>query len=119
VTAVQVRVWVEHDPGDELRSLHGWLLEEPAVRRYGEPAIRSEVRPGALGSADILALALGSGLSAAQLIATIVGWRATRPQKYLVRVQGNGRTVEVRTDDEAEIPRLAGELEQALKPEAG
>src|SRR5690349_10339826 len=94
---VRVRVWVEDDSGDELRSLYGWLVAEPQIRQYGAPAIEdNSTVEGALGTLDVVALAVGSGLTVAQLMTAIAGWQVTRPKKYLVRVTANGRSVEVR-----------------------
>ena len=33
---MRVRVWVDDDPGNELRTLRGWLHDEPTVRQFGE-----------------------------------------------------------------------------------
>ena len=52
-------------------------------------------------------------------ILSIAAWRTTRPRRYVVRVQREGRTVEVRTDDEAELRTLAEELEGAIDSRPG
>jgi hypothetical protein len=114
-------VWVDDDPGDELRALRGWLLEEPAVRQFGSLAAERAADPGAMGTAEVLSLAIGSSLSVAQLLFSVAAWRTTRPKRYVVRVQRGGRTVEVGTDDQAELRALAEDLERDIddRPEAG
>jgi hypothetical protein len=118
---VRVRVWVDDDPGNELRTLRGWLLDEPTVRQFGELGTERAADPGAMGTAEVLSLAIGSSLSVAQLLFSVAAWRSTRPRRYVVRVQRGGRTVEVGTDDEAELRALAEELERDIdqRPEAG
>ncbi len=119
---MNVEISVCDDPGDELLALRRWLIEEPAVRRSGgiTHADRPS-EPGAMGSLDVISLVVGSGLTVAQILASIVAWRATRPRRYLVRVEKDGRAVEVGTDDLAEVDALARQLEARItdEPEAG
>jgi hypothetical protein len=116
---VRLRVWVDDDPGNELHALRGWLQDEPAVRQFGSLATDRAADPGSMGTAEVLSLAVGSGLSIAQLFLAIAAWRTTRPKRYVIRVQRDGRTVEVGTDDEAELRELAQELEGAIGDRPG
>lgn len=85
---MQLDVHVE-DP-DELRSLRGWLAGEPAVRSHGQLRVVPSVQPGQLGAVEIIALVVGSGLTLAQLVLSIVQWRETRPDRPAVTVTRTG-----------------------------
>jgi hypothetical protein len=103
------------DDGDETRSLHTWLADEPTVRRYGKLGWRTSGPPAdGMGTLEVVSVIVGSGLSVAQLLNFIVSWRASRPQPVLVRVQAGSRTVEVRTAGTEDIRRLVDELEAGI-----
>lgn len=93
---------------DELRSLQAWLETDRTVRRHVRATLATDrVRvPGQQGDViDLLSLVLGSGFSAASLAATVVSWRATRPQlPTLVVERPDGTRVEFhgRAPEEAE-----------------
>jgi hypothetical protein len=68
----------------------------------------------------VLSLAIGSGLTLAQLLFSVASWHTSRPGRYTLRVERDGRTVEVTSDDQAELASLATQLEAAVgRPEAG
>jgi hypothetical protein len=113
VTGVQVRVWVADGSVDEFRSLFTWLQDEPRVRRHGEPTVPDgNSRPGQMGAGlDVLGLVLGSGLSTAQLVLSIIMWRASRGRPVRVIIEREGREVPVDTDDPGEAEAIAAKVE--------
>jgi hypothetical protein len=109
---VHVRVWVADGSIDDSRSLRAWLRDEPAVRRYGEMATTAdgdsdEMSPGL----EIATLVVGSGLSAGQLIASIILWRASHGRPIRVVIERDDRQVPVDTDDPDAAGEIAAELE--------
>ncbi|MFF3755273.1 hypothetical protein ACFYYH_33340 [Streptomyces sp. NPDC002018] len=74
----------------ELRSLHTWLLAEPAARRHARLVLDTARSPraGAQGDViDLISLVVSSGFSAASLALSLVAWRATRPGQPVVTVE--------------------------------
>jgi hypothetical protein len=113
--AVRVRVRVADGAADESRSLRSWLRDEPEVRRHGEPATPADdTAPGQMGTGiEVLSLVLGSGLSAAQLVMSIIMWRAARGQPIRVIIERGNREVTVDTDDPGEAEAIAAKLESS------
>lgn len=112
-------MWVADGSVDESRSLFNWLRDEPQVRRHGESAVRDSetLRDGEGGTGhmgttlDVLGLVLGSGLSTAQLVLSIIRWRASSGRPVRVIVEHDGREVAVDTDDPGEAEGIAGKIE--------
>lgn len=118
---MRARLTVDRDPGDELLSLYRWLADDDSVRRYG--ALQKEADQGAtdsLGIVEVLSLAVGSGLSLAQLLIAVANWRSRRPGACSVRVEVDGVVVEVATGDPDQAKALAEHVEARLarRPEA-
>jgi hypothetical protein len=112
VTQLTVRVRVPEGSPDEIRSLRAWLREEPAVRAYGQPTIEGQDAPGQMGTAlDVLALVLGSGLSAAQLALSIIMWRSSRDRPVRVVIERDDRQVAVDTSSPEQAAAIASQLE--------
>jgi hypothetical protein len=113
VTDVQVRVRVADGSVDESRSLFTWLRDEPRVRRHAEPTVLDgELGSGRMGTVlEVLGLVLGSGLSTAQLVLSIIMWRASRGQPIRVIIENDGREVAVDTDDPGEAEAIAEKIE--------
>jgi Effector Associated Constant Component 1 len=111
--AVQVRVRVADELADESRSLRNWLEDEPDVRRYGQPhRPPGETPPDQMGTGiEVLSLVLGTGLSAAQLVTSIIMWRATRNQPVRVVIEHPGGAVPVDAADPADAPAIAAKIE--------
>jgi hypothetical protein len=67
----------------ELRSLHSWLLDEPAIRRDARVTLRSaDARPGEMGATlEAVQLVIDSGFQASGLVFAYLAWRATRRNK--------------------------------------
>ncbi|MFE6889261.1 hypothetical protein [Streptomyces sp. NPDC057694] len=103
-------------PEDELRSLHGWLEADRAVRRHLQAELKTDRTrvPGQQGDGiDILSLVLSSGFSAASLAAAIASWRATRPQlPALVIERPDGTRIAIQEADPAETETLVRRLLQ-------
>jgi Effector Associated Constant Component 1 len=117
--AVQVRVRVADGSVDESRSLANWLRDEPAVRRYGQPETPpdEDATDGQMGTGlDVLTLVLGTGLSATQLVASIIMWRASHGHPIRVIIERDDREIPVDADDPAEAGPIA---EKITAPEPG
>lgn len=112
---MRVCVRVEDDSGDDLRSLCGWLRDEPRVRRYGEPTVADgDGDPGHMGAGvEVLNMVLGAGLSAAQLALSIIMWRASRGRPVRVIIEHDGGQVPVDTDDPADADTIAAKIESS------
>jgi Effector Associated Constant Component 1 len=112
---VRVRIQVEGEDPETLRSLRAFLQEEPAVRRSGElgwAKAESSQQMGVL--IDVLSLIIGSGFSASQLVMTIVNWRRSRrpaPVVMISREMADGRTIRIETSDPALLEQAVRELE--------
>lgn len=110
---MQVRVRVDGGSADESRSLRAWLRDEPGVRRYGQPAMPAgDDVPGQMGSGlEVLALVLGSGLSAAQLVLSVIMWRASHGRPIRVIIESDHHRVAIDTDDPDDAESIAAEVE--------
>jgi hypothetical protein len=109
---VHVRVRVVDGSLDDIRSLHTWLRDEPAVRTFGNPTTSSTQPPGEMGTGlEVLALVLGTGLSAAQLALSIIMWRATRDKPVRVVIERDDRLVPVDTTSPEQAEEIAARLE--------
>ncbi|WP_307130216.1 effector-associated constant component EACC1 [Streptomyces aurantiacus] len=97
-------------PETELRSLHMWLMADPAARRHAKPALGAShpSTPGAQGDAlDLVSLVVSGGFSAASLAMSLVAWRATRPLRPTVTVdRPDGLTVTISGSSPEEARRL-------------
>ncbi|WP_189110969.1 effector-associated constant component EACC1 [Streptomyces camponoticapitis] len=98
----------------ELRSLHAWLLAEPAARRHARPVLGTARSPraGAQGDViDLISLAVSSGFAAASLALSIAAWRATRPGRPVVTVERpDGVRVTISDSSPEETRRLLESL---------
>ncbi|WP_369177075.1 effector-associated constant component EACC1 [Streptomyces mutabilis] len=67
------------DAEDHLRSLLSWLREDGTPTLRARAAGSAPAAPGSMGAGlDILQLAIGSGLSAASLVFSVLQWQASR-----------------------------------------
>ncbi|MFB7269747.1 hypothetical protein [Streptomyces sp. NPDC056244] len=98
----------------ELRSLHAWLLAEPAARRHARPVLDTARSPraGAQGDViDLISLVVSSGFSAASLALSLASWRATRPGQPVVTVERpDGARVTISDSSPDETRRLLESL---------
>ncbi|MEV0036210.1 hypothetical protein [Streptomyces sp. NPDC050804] len=98
----------------ELRSLHTWLLAEPAARRHARPVLDTARphRAGAQGDViDLISLVVSSGFSAASLALSLAAWRATRPGQPVVTVERpDGARVTISDSSPEETRRLLESL---------
>ena len=114
---VRVRIQVEGEDPDALRSLRGFLQEEPAARRSADLSwarAESSQQMGVL--IEVLSLLLGSGFSASQLVMTIANWRRSRHPAPIVTISrevGDGRTIRIETSDPAILAQAVRELESS------
>jgi Effector Associated Constant Component 1 len=111
---VQVRVRLADSSVDTSRSLRTWLRDEPWVRGFGQPRIADDTGAGEMGTGlEVLSLVLGSGLSAAQLILSIIMWRSTQNRPIRVIIERDDRQLAVDTNDPQDAPALAAKLEES------
>ncbi|MET9960179.1 hypothetical protein ABZ128_14215 [Streptomyces sp. NPDC006326] len=120
-------------PGDgpeaELRSLLRWLKEDEALGRDVRAVIGSDGPPPPsapdpappatpMGSPgfDVLQLAVGSGLSAASLVFSVLQWQASRRRAPALTVTRAGYEVRL-TGDAAEDPEVLRRIVAALEPQ--
>lgn len=99
----------------ELGALRGVLAGTPTVRRHATLAGPEQVpRTGHMGGVlDVVDLVAGAGFDLANLVATVVMWRAGRPRQPTVVIEGdNGVRVEITSSDPSEIARIVRALEQ-------
>jgi hypothetical protein len=100
------------DGHEETRSLYRWLVDETAVRTYGEPQLVSAPRsPETMGNLDVITCVLNAGVSTAQVIAMIIGWRRSRPVSIAVTVTCGDKTVRVDDDDPGNAEKLADQID--------
>ncbi|RMI39360.1 effector-associated constant component EACC1 [Streptomyces triticirhizae] len=123
---VEVRLAPREDGGrepitveDELRSLVHWLRADETLA-HGLVSRLEAQRPageGEMGAAlDVVALVLGSGLSAGALAVSVLQWRDTRRTGRPLVVRRGAWEVHVppgRPADEATLARLVALLEAA------
>lgn len=97
----------------ELESLGDWLRGEPELAGRVRAAM-AEPRPGELGTlGEALLVAVGSGGAVSVLAASLKAWLAQpRRSAVAIRVEGDGRTVELSAD------RVTGEQVEALVRQA-
>ena len=109
---MQVRVRVADGSVDESRSLRNWLRNEPEVRRYGQPEVPPDAGPGGQMGAglDALTLVLGAGLSATQLVASIIMWRASHGRPIRVIIERDEREIPVDTDNPEDAEKIAARI---------
>ncbi|MFD5780370.1 hypothetical protein [Streptomyces sp. NPDC126933] len=98
----------------ELRSLHAWLLAEPAARRHARPVLDTARSPraGAQGDTiDLISLVVSSGFSAASLALSMAAWRTTRPGQPVITVERpDGVRVTIADSSPEEMRRLLESL---------
>jgi Effector Associated Constant Component 1 len=112
VTQVTVRVRIPEGTPDDIRSLHTWLRDEPAIRAHGQPALTGLSERGEMSTGlEVLSLVLGTGLSAAQLALSIIMWRATRNHPVRVVIERDERQVAVDTSSPEQAEAIAAGLE--------
>jgi hypothetical protein len=112
---VRVRIQVEGEDPETLRSLRGFLQDDPAVRRSGELSWAKAESGQQMGVLiDVLSLVIGSGFSASNLVMTIANWRRSRrpaPVVMISRELADGRTIRIETSDPALLEQAVRELE--------
>ncbi|SNR93482.1 hypothetical protein SAMN05216276_1001311 [Streptosporangium subroseum] len=97
----------------ELRSLHGWLLDDPDVRRHAK-VLLSGAPPsdGEMGSAlEVIKLITDGGFQTLTLALAYVSWRSTRPAKPHVTIERDGTKIVLSDDDPEAIEKIVRMLE--------
>ncbi|WP_267241866.1 effector-associated constant component EACC1 [Streptomyces sp. PR69] len=112
------------EPGDELRSLHGWLTQEDELRgRVGIAADPPE--PGTMGAGtEALLVALAPGGALAVLSCVLITWLRQRTSDVTLTAVRDGDRAQVtlsarrvRGLDGAGLQRQISEVERLLKDE--
>ncbi|MFE6481762.1 hypothetical protein ACFVGN_02285 [Streptomyces sp. NPDC057757] len=111
--AVRIEVRVQGSD-DDLRSLYGWLRDEPAVRRTANlELLEQPPRPGEMGGlVDVLQLVTDNGWSAGTFAFTLATWRQTRRRDPGVTVRRGDTVVTLSDCNDAEIQRVIEMLEE-------
>lgn len=113
--AVRVEVTVgEESRETELRSLHAWLGQDPAVRRsVALSLVEGVADPGAMGGAlETLHVVTENAWSAASFVMTVVTWRQTRPRPPRVTVRRGDVEVVLAEGTDVEVQRMVELLSQ-------
>ncbi|MBO4259622.1 effector-associated constant component EACC1 [Streptomyces griseorubiginosus] len=108
----QIRV-TSSRPESELRSLHGWLRQEPATRTAVVSQAGQAPAPGSMGSLfDVLELVTGNGWSAASFVLSVLTWRQTRPRPPRVVIRRGEVEISLAEGSEEEVRAMVAALEQ-------
>ncbi|MEV7888369.1 effector-associated constant component EACC1 [Streptomyces sp. NPDC002817] len=97
----------------ELRSLHGWLGQEPAVRRAAVLTLQEQsAESGSMGGVlDVLELVTGNGWSAASFVLSVAAWRQTRPRAPQVTIRRGSTEISISNGTENELRDVLAVLE--------
>ncbi|WP_337192244.1 effector-associated constant component EACC1 [Streptomyces sp. HUCO-GS316] len=113
---MRVDVYIREERSEsELRSLQGWLGQEPAVRRTAVLTLQEKsAEPGSMGSVlDVLQLVTGNGWSAASFVLSVAAWRQTRPRAPQVTIRRGNAEISISNGTEAELRNVLEVLESA------
>ncbi|MFD0140676.1 hypothetical protein ACFVIL_43125 [Streptomyces sp. NPDC127159] len=113
---MRVDVYIDGERSEsELRSLQGWLGQEPAVRRTAALTLQEKsAEPGSMGGVlDVLQLVTGNGWSAASFVLSVAAWRQTRPRAPQVTIRRGNTEISISNGTEAELRRVLEALQSA------
>ncbi|MFE0520787.1 hypothetical protein [Streptomyces sp. NPDC058954] len=97
----------------ELRSLQGWLRQEPATRTAVVSQGGQTPAPGSMGNLfDMLELVTGNGWSAASFVLSVLAWRQTRPRPPRVVIRYGEVEISLAEGSEEEVRAMVAALEQ-------
>lgn len=101
------------DSEQELRSLRGWLTNDPEVRRYAKIRLGgAPIQDGEMGSAlEVIELITNSGFQALTFALAYVSWRSTRPAKPSVTIEHNGTKIVLSDGDPETVEKIVRMLE--------
>ncbi|MFI5877388.1 hypothetical protein ACIBAH_34155 [Streptomyces sp. NPDC051445] len=111
---VQVEVLISGQRQEsDLRSLHGWLRREPALRGTSVSLDGKAPAPGSMGQlVDVVQLVTGNGWSAASFVLSVLAWRQTRPRPPRIVIRQGDVEVSLAEGTEEEVRRITAALEQ-------
>jgi hypothetical protein len=103
-TPIEIRV-TGPEADRELRSLYGWLCEDPDIRRHARLSlVAGEPDPGQMGAAlEVIQFVVDSGFQAASLAVAYATWRATRPNPPRATITNDDTTLALDDADEDSI----------------
>ncbi|MFJ1562489.1 effector-associated constant component EACC1 [Streptomyces mirabilis] len=111
---MRVDVYIDEECSEgELRSLQGWLGQEPAVRRSAAFTLREKsAEPGSMGGVlDVLQLVTGNGWSAASFVLSVAAWRQTRPRAPQITIRRGNTEISISDGTETELRQVLAVLE--------
>lgn len=109
---MRVRISVEGD-ALSVADLRSWLGRDPGTRRI-PVTVESSAR-GEMSAFDVLEVALGNGIAAANLAVAVAAWRTARGAALggrTVRLEHGGTTVSVTDASAEEIDRILRALRE-------
>ncbi|MFG2794029.1 hypothetical protein [Streptomyces sp. NPDC048419] len=110
---MQFQVRVASGQEGELRSLQGWLRNEPATRAATVSLGGTTPAPGSMGQLfDVLEFVTGNGWSAASFVLSVLAWRQTRPRPPRVVIRRGEVEISLAEGSEEEVRALVAALEQ-------
>ncbi|MFI9836321.1 hypothetical protein ACIHFD_04770 [Nonomuraea sp. NPDC051941] len=97
----------------ELRSLRGWLMDDPEVRRHTKIRLGgAPVEDGEMGSAlEVIELITNSGFQVLTFALAYVSWRSTRPAKPSITIEYNGAKIVLEEGDPETVEKIVRMLE--------
>jgi hypothetical protein len=103
---------------DDLRSLLHWLREDETLDIPGQVGDSAPPTPGSMGGTafDVLTFAVGSGLSAASLVLSVLQWQLSRRRAPAVTLRRGGIEVVLTAAaarDDATVRRIVEILDAA------
>ncbi|MEW1795180.1 MULTISPECIES: effector-associated constant component EACC1 [Streptomyces] len=107
-----MRISVEDD-ALSVADLRSWLGQDPGTRRI-PVTVESSAR-GEMSAFDVLEVALGNGIAAANLAVAVAAWRTARGAALggrTVRLEHGGTTVSVTNESAEEIDRILRALRE-------
>ncbi|MER5984686.1 hypothetical protein [Streptomyces sp. NPDC001787] len=109
---MQLALRIEEDRDHrELLALRTWLNRSDDLRGRAGLAPQGPLSPGDMGAGlDLINVVLSNGIALGSLVTAVATWRATRPGRPAVRVEVNGVTVTVDTDDPETLTRVTEAL---------
>jgi hypothetical protein len=104
--------------GQESAALRNWLGRDDTLRGQVQIQVGDSSRPGAMGQAlELVNVVLSNTLTTANLLLAVAAWRQSRPRRSTVRIDVDGSTFTLDTNDPRAIEALARALREATRPD--
>ncbi|MBO3752812.1 hypothetical protein J5X84_42760 [Streptosporangiaceae bacterium NEAU-GS5] len=114
IMLISIRVDDSADSETELRSLHGWLTDDPAIRHHARVTLTGPPpAPGHMGGAlDVIQLVFDEGFQAASLALAYASWRSTRRAKPTMTIEHGETKITLPADDPETAAKIVRLLDQ-------